>query len=95
MTGIKGPICIKLENISKLKKIHCLRIEFLNKLKINHPNKRNNIGMQAAIYCSKGMEWSEAVNKIKIIEIIKREIDRLKFFKGQSSKNGININGKR
>ncbi len=70
-------------------------MEPLNKSKTSHPNRRNNIGMHAAIYCSKGIECSEAVNKIKKIEITKRETDRPNFFKRPSSKNGANINGKR
>ncbi len=51
--------------------------------------------MQAAIYCNKGMECSEAVSKIKKTEITKSETGRLNFFKGPSNKNGININGNR
>ena len=70
-------------------------MEFLNKSKISQPNSRNNIGMHPAIYCNKGIECSEAVNKIKKIEIIKRETDRPNFFKRPSSKKGANINGKR
>ena len=69
-------------------------MEPLNKSKTNHPNRRKNIGMHAAIYCSKGIECSEAVNKIKKIEMPKRETDLLEFFKEPNSKNGININGK-
>ena len=73
--------------------MYCLRIELLNKSKTNHPNRRNNIGMHAAIYCNKGMECSEAVNKIKKIEITKREICLLNFLKSPSNKKGANISG--
>ena len=73
--------------------MYCLRMESLNRWKTNHANRRNNIGMHAAIYCSKGMECSEAVNKIKKTEKTKRETGLLKFFKSPSNKKGINISG--
>ncbi len=75
--------------------MYCLRIESLNRWKTNHPNKRNNIGIHADIYCNKGMECREAVNKIKKTEITKREIDLLNFFKGPKNNNGNNSNGNR
>ena len=49
--------------------------------------------MHAAIYCSKGMECSEAVNKIKKTEKTKRETGLLNFLKSPSNKKGINISG--
>ena len=70
-------------------------MESLNRWKTNHANRRKNIGMHAAIYCSKGMECSEAVNKIKKTEITRRETGLPNFFKGPRSKRGNNINGKR
>ena len=73
--------------------MYCLRIESLNRWKTNHPNKRNNIGIHAAIYCNKGIECREAVNKIKKTEITKRETDLLNFLKSPSNKKGINIKG--
>ena len=61
----------------------------------SHPNKRNNIGIHAAIYCNKGIECSEAVNKIEKTEITKSETGLLNFFKSLNNKNGTNINGNR
>ena len=92
--GIRGATSTRFEKIKMVANMHWRKIELLNKCTVTHPKNMNNMGMLAVMYCNSGMEWKEAVSKVKKLQMIKREIGRPNFFIGNKNIKGTNIRGK-